>query len=108
MSHGRRVNSYAHLDWSSDGVWAWGERVTGTHQQWVAKYTFKEWDLVYAGERSEEPQNADEVASEKVSDVAKRGGRGATGTCRCSKGGEGGGLQQCTDMREEEEEAAEE
>ena len=34
-------------------------------------YTFKEWDLVDVGERSEEPQNADEVASEKVGDVAK-------------------------------------
>ena len=43
----------------------------GTNQQWVAKYTFKEWDLVDVGERSEEPQNADEVASEKVGDVAK-------------------------------------
>ena len=37
----------------------------------MAKYTFKEWDLVDVGERSEEPQNADEVASEKVGDVAK-------------------------------------
>ena len=71
MNEWRRVNAYAHWDWSSDQVWVWGDRVLGTNQQWVAKYTFKEWVLVDVGERSEEPQNADEVASEKVGDVAK-------------------------------------
>ena len=71
MNEWRRVNAYAHWDWSSDQVWVWGNRVFGTNQQWVAKYTFIQWDLVDVGERSEEPHNADDVASEKVGDVAK-------------------------------------
>ena len=67
MDQWRRVSAYAHWDWTADDVWVWGDRVPDTNQQWVAVYTFKDWELVEVPkEELEEPESAVEELDNAV------------------------------------------